>query len=203
MKIITNEIIKKFEQYLYAEERSENTIAKYLRDVRKFYDYVGDKALEKVDVLAYKKNLCEHYAPKSVNSMLSSINSLFLFMQWFDLKVKTLKIQRRIFAERTTELTKADYEKLLNAAESKRSKRIYYLMQTIASTGLRVSEIKYITCNAVREGQAIINCKGKIRQIFLPKKLCNMLKHYVKTQNINEGAVFVTRTGKPLDRHSI
>ena len=119
------------------------------------------------------------------------------------MKVKTLKIQRRIFADKSKELTKAEYERLLTAAKDRKNERLYYLMQTIASTGLRVSEIKYVTVDAVRSGQAVINCKGKIRQIFLPKKLCKMLKEYTKKQNIKSGSVFVTRTGKSLDRHAI
>ena len=135
--------------------------------------------------------------------MLSSINAFFVFMGWYDLKVKTLKIQRRIFADKSKELSKAEYELLLIAAKDKKNERLYYLMQTIASTGLRVSEIKYVTCEAVRQGQAVINCKGKIRQIFLPKKLCQMLKKYIKSRNIKSGSVFITRSGKPLDRCAI
>lgn len=203
MKNITNEIIKNFENYLYEEERSDNTIEKYMRDVRFFREWLGDKEFDKSVVLAYKKELCERYAPKSVNSILSSLNALFMYMNWYDLKVKALKIQRRIFADKEKELTKAEYERLLTAAKNKKNERLYYLMQTIASTGLRVSEIKYITCEAVKIGQAIINCKGKIRQIFLPKKLCKMLKGYIKERNIKSGAVFVSRSGNPLDRHMV
>ena len=135
--------------------------------------------------------------------MLSSINAFFAFMGWYDLKVKTLKIQRRIFADQSKELTKSEYERLLLAAKNKQNARLYYLIQTIASTGLRVSEIKYVTCEAVRQGQAMIRCKGKIRQIFLPKKLCKMLKQYMKSRNIKSGPVFITRNGRPLDRCAI
>lgn len=124
-------------------------------------------------------------------------------MNWYDLKVKTLKIQRRIFADKEKELTKAEYERLLTAAQNKRNERLYYLMQTIGSTGLRISELKYVTCEAVNAGQAVINCKGKIRQVFLPKQLCKMLKTYIKQQHIKSGPVFITKTGKPLDRSTI
>ena len=202
-KIITKELINNFKNYLYEEERSDNTIEKYMRDVRFFRKWLGGRELDKAAVLAYKKELCERYAPKSVNSVLSSLNSLFVFMNWHDLKVKTLKIQRRIFADKEKELTKSEYERLLNAAKDKKNERLYYLMQTIASTGLRVSELKYVTCEAVRQGQAVINCKGKIRQIFLPKQLCQMLKGYIKSRNITSGSVFITRSGKPLDRCAI
>jgi len=202
-KIITNELINNFKIYLYEEERSDNTIEKYMRDIRFFREWLQDKGIDKSIVIEYKKELCERYAIKSVNSMLSSINAFFVFMGWYDLKVKTLKIQRRIFADKSKELSKSDYERLLIAAKNKKNERLYYLMQTIAGTGLRVSEIKYVTCEAVRQGQAVINCKGKIRQIFLPKKLCQMLKKYVKSQNIKSGSVFVTRSGRPLDRYAI
>ena len=200
---MTNELIKKFENYLYEEERSDNTIGKYLRDVRAFYAYIGSKNMEKADVVGYKKRLCGVYAPKSVNSMLSSVNAFFIFMGWHDLKIKTLKIQRRMFSDKSKELNKSEYERLLIAAREKKNDRLYYLMQTIASTGLRVSEIKFVTCEAIKSGQAVINCKGKIRQIFLPKKLCKMLKEYAKSEKIKKGSVFVSKTGRALDRSNI
>lgn len=202
-QIITNELIKNFKSYLYEEERSENTIEKYLRDIRCFYEYIGGRNLQKSDVLEYKRKLCESYAPRSVNSILSSLNSFFMFLDWNELKVKTLKIQRQIFADKGKELTKAEYERLLTAAKSKKNERLYYLMQTIGSTGLRISELKYVTCEAINSGQAVINCKGKIRQAFLPKQLCKMLKEYIKTQNIKSGPVFVSKNGKPLDRSNV
>ena len=201
--IITNELINNFKIYLYEEERSENTIEKYMRDIRFFREWLQDRCVDKSVVIEYKKELCKRYAVKSVNSILSSLNAFFVFMGWYDLKVKTLKIQRRIFADKSKELSKAEYERLLAAAKDKKNERLYYLMQTIASTGLRVSEIKYVTVGAVNKGQAVIDCKGKIRQIFLPKKLCKMLKGYIKSRNIKSGSVFITRSGKPLDRCAI
>ena len=174
-----------------------------MRDIRFFREWLQGRGIDKSVVIEYKKELCNRYAVKSVNSMLSSINAFFVFMNWHDLKIKTLKIQRRIFADKSKELSKAEYERLLIAAQNRKNERLYYLMQTIASTGLRVSEIKYVTCEAVRQGQAVINCKGKIRQIFLPKKLCQMLKGYIKSRNIKSGLVFITRSGKPLDRCAI
>lgn len=201
--IITNELINNFKIYLYEEERSGNTIEKYIRDVRFFSEWLKDRRIDKSVIIGYKKELCERYAIKSVNSMLSSLNAFFVFMGWHDLKLKTLKVQRRIFADKSKELTKPEYERLLSAAKHKKNERLYYLMQTIASTGLRVSEIKYVTVGAVSKGQAVINCKGKIRQIFLPKKLCKMLKEYIKSRNIKSGAVFVSKNGKPLDRSNI
>lgn len=203
MKTITKETVEKFTIYLYEEEKSTNTIEKYLRDIRFFREWIGTSTLNKSAVLEYKKLLCEKYAPKSVNSILSSLNALFAFMNWYELKVKLLKIQRRIFADKEKELTKAEYERLLSAAKDQKNMRLYYLMQTIGSTGVRVSELKYVTVEAINKKQATINCKGKIRQVFLPGQLCKMLKAYVKDRNIKSGPVFVTRNGKPLDRSTV
>ena len=203
MKTITNEIVSRFKLYLYEEEKSDNTIEKYIRDIRFFREWLGGGGIDKSVVLEYKKELCEKYAPKSVNSILSSLNALFMYMNWYELKVKTLKIQRQIFADKEKELTKAEYERLLTAAKNKRNERLYYLMQTIGSTGLRISELKYVTCEAVKAGQAVINCKGKIRKVFLPKQLCKMLKAYIKQQHIKSGSVFITKTGRPLDRSTV
>ena len=153
--------------------------------------------------MEYKHTLCQRYAPRSVNSVISSLNAFFMFAEWYELKIKTLKIQKQIFADKKRELEKSEYEKLLTAAKDKKNERLYYLMQTIASTGLRVSEIRYVTVDAVKNGEAVINCKGKIRQVFLPKKLCVMLKSYVKSQGIKSGSVFVSKNGNPLNRCNI
>ena len=203
MRIITKDKIREFKIYLIEEEKSENTIGKYIRDLGFFAEWLKGEEVDKTKVIMYKKVLCDKYAPKSVNSVLSSLNAFFVYMEWMDLKVKALKIQRMIFADKEKELTKAEYEKLLTAAKNKKDERLYYLMQTIGSTGLRISELKHITVDAVEAKQAIIKCKGKIRQIFLPKQLCRMLKSYIKRRNIKDGSVFVTRTGKPIDRSTI
>ena len=203
MRSLTQNKIKEFEIYLYEEEKSENTIEKYIRDVRFFMEWAKDRKIDKSIVLEYKHLLCEKYAPRSVNAALSSLNAIFTFLDWHELKVKTLKIQRQIFADRKKELTKAEYERLLEAARSKKNERLYYLMQTIGSTGIRISELSAITVSAVMQGQAIINCKGKIRQIFLPKKLCKILKGYIKRHKIKSRSVFVSRNGKPLNRSNV
>ncbi|MDD6484096.1 MAG: tyrosine-type recombinase/integrase [Clostridiales bacterium] len=202
-RIITKETERLFERHLFEAERSSSTIEKYMRDIRFFKDWLGERGIDKAAVLEYKHRLCEKYAPKSVNSILSSLNALFVFMDWHELKVKTLKIQRQIFADTDKELTKSEYERLLTAAKNKKNERLYYLMQTIASTGIRISELKYVTCEAVKIGQAVISCKGKMRVVFLPKQLCKLLKGYIKRQNIERGAVFVSRNKRPLDRSHI
>ena len=192
-----------FEQYLYEDEKSDNTIEKYMRDIRFFRQWLGGREIDKSIVIQYKKELCEKYLPASVNSILSSLNSLFIYMKWFDLKIRTLKLQRRIFADKEKELTRAEYERLLTTAKKQGNNRLYYLMQTIGSTGLRISELKFVTVDAVKSGQTTINCKGKIRQVFLPKELCKMLKAYIKQQQIKNGSVFITKSGKPLDRSTV
>lgn len=203
MKVITPKHMDDFKNYLYEEEKSSNTVEKYLRDVRFFANWTGKKAIEKSDVLEYKKQLCEEYAPKSVNSMLSSINAFFTFLGWYELKVKTLKIQRQIFLDKEKELTKSEYERLLSSAKNKSNERLYLLMQTLGSTGIRISELKYITVEAVKHQSVSIHSKGKLRTVFLPVQLCRMLKKFADKMNIDSGAVFVTRKGRPLDRTSI
>ncbi len=203
MKFITSETLQRFKLYLYEEEKNDNTIEKYTRDIRFFSEWLGNAGIDKSTVLAYKKELCEKYAPRSVNSVLSSLNAFFKYMHWYELRVKTLKIQRQIFADKEKELTKAEYGKLLATAKNRGNQKLYYLMQTIGSTGVRISELKYVTCEAVHMGQAVIHCKGKIRQVFLPAALCKMLKTYTKQQHIKSGPVFITGTGKPLDRSTV
>ena len=203
MKKITNELIQEFKNYLIDEEKSAATLDKYIRDITAFMQWCKETELCKSIVLEYKRELIEKYAPASVNSILSSLNSFFSYNEWHDCKVKTLKIQKQIFASKDKELTKSEYERLLTAANDKKNQRLYYLIQTIASTGIRVSELRYITTDAVKSGQAVINCKGKMRVVILPKELCKMLKDYIKENNIKSGSVFVSKNRKPLDRSNI
>lgn len=203
MEIITEEQLASYKKYLLEEEKSMATITKYLRDLLEFATWLGGRGIDKSLVLEYKALLCEKYAPASVNACLSSLNGFFNFMEWFGFKVKNLKIQRQIFATTDKELRKDEYERLLRAAKNKNNERLFLLMQTICATGIRVSEVKFITVEAIRKGLATINCKGKCRQVFLPKQLCQMLKKYVASRNIKSGSVFVTRNGKPLDRSNI
>ena len=203
MRKITTETIKSFNQYLISEEKAISTISKYLHDVSEFQIWLSERELCKTEVLGFKSYLCDNYAPTSVNAAISSLNSFFNFMEWYDLRVKNLKIQKQIFASTDKNLIKAEYERLLSVAKHNKNERLYLLMQTICSTGIRVSEVRYVTVEAVKRGVAEINCKGKHRYVFLPKQLCHILKQYVKAQKIKSGAVFVTKNGKPLDRSNI
>ena len=203
MRKITSEIIREYNDYLINEEKAAATVNKYLHDVDVFQTWLGDQELCKTAVLTYKSYLCEHYAPASVNVAISSLNSFFNYLEWYDLRVKNLKIQKQIFTSTDKEMTKSEYDRLLQAAKQKKKQRLYLLMQTICSTGIRVSELRYVTIEAVNRGVAEINCKGKRRQVLLPRQLCQILKQYVKEQKIKSGAVFVTKNGNPLDRSNI
>lgn len=203
MKKLTVELINQFRNYLINEEKSQATLEKYIRDITAFMVWLNGRTVDKAAVIEYKNTIIESYAPTSANSMLSSINSFFMYMEWYDCKVKTFKIQKQIFTNKDKELTKDDYEKLLRAAKSKNNEKLFLLMQTICSTGIRVSELKYITVESLKVGQTLINCKGKMRVVILTKQLCKMLEGYVKSRNIENGCVFITRSGKPLSRSNI
>ncbi len=203
MRKITNELILKFKEYLVSEEKSAATLEKYIRDITAFVAWMCGRELNKDLVLEYKQNIVASYAPASVNSMLSSLNSFFAYNEWYELRVKALKIQRQIFANKDKELTKAEYESLCRAAKRKNNEQLYLLMQTICSSGLRVSELSAVTVEAVRQKRANINCKGKMRIVILPDDLCRVLMRFIREQKITSGAVFVTRNGKPLDRSNI
>ena len=203
MKKITNKIIKKFKEYLIDEEKSKATIEKYIRDLTVFVCWLGGAELNKTKVLGYKEYIISKYAPASVNSILSSLNSFFDFIGEYGLKVKNLKIQKQIFAKNEKELTKAEYDRLLAAAKAEGNQKLNLLMQTICATGIRVSELKYITVEVLKDGRADVNMKGKLRVIIIPKELCRMLKKYAAEQKISSGSIFVTKTGRPLDRTNI
>lgn len=202
-KTITQDLIENFKNYLINEEKASATLEKYMRDIKAFFVWASGSEIDKRKVLDYKEYLIGKFAPASVNSVLSSLNCFFEFNNWFDMKVRMLKIQKQIFAQKDKELSKAEYERLLDAAKSKSNERLYLLMQTICSSGIRVSELQYITVEAIKLRKATINCKGKMRIVILPKELCRMLTEYAKTQKITSGSVFVTKTGKPLDRSTI
>lgn len=203
MRQITNEIIGNFKSGLMEEEKAQATIEKYVRDIFAFMQWLSGRTVEKQTVLEYKQKLIEKYAPASVNSVLSSLNKFFAFAGWFNCKVKSVKIQKQVFAKQERELTKKEYDRLLKTALHKDNKRLYLLMQTICSTGIRVSELKFITVEAVKAQKAIINLKGKTRSVFLPNMLCKMLLRFIKEGKIKSGSVFVSKNGKPLDRCNI
>lgn len=201
-RILTRERISDFSDHLYREEKSAATREKYLRDTRAFCAYAGSDSVTKDLVLAWKKHLVEQgYAVRSVNSMLASVNSLLTFLGWGDCKVKNIRLQRQTYCTEEKELTKAEYLRLLEA--SKKNEQLNLVLQTICATGIRVSELRYFTVEALRHGQITVNCKSKTRTILVPGKLKKLLLEFAKRRGIRTGAVFVNRSGKPLDRSSI
>lgn len=200
---LTRKEIERFRNYLREEEKSENTLEKYIRDVTVFSAFC-DGTITKDTVIAYKQNLIDSgYAVRSINSMLASINSLFSFLGWYELRVKSLKVQQQVFCPEEKELTKAEYERLCRTAERKQNQRLCLILQTICGTGIRVSELQFITVEAVKKGEATVSLKGKTRSIFIVRDLQKKLLRYISEQKITMGAVFVTRTGKPMSRTNI
>ena len=200
--IATSDIIREFSDFLCREEKSAATQEKYLRDVRGFYAYAAEREITKELTVAWKKYLVEQgYAVRSINSMLASVNSLLDFLGLSGCKVKNIRLQRQTYCAEDKELTKAEYLRLLEA--SKKNEQLNLVLQTICGTGIRVSELRYFTVEAVRSGEVIVDCKSKTRTILVPGKLKNILLNYVKRCKITSGTIFVGRNGKPLDRSSI
>ena len=198
------EQITAFERYLRTEERSSGTIEKYLRDVRAFAVWLNGRIVTKETAAGWKEHLFDrHYAPVTINSMLAAINAFFRFVGWEDCRVKFLKIQRRIFREASRELSREEYDRLLSTAHTLGRDRLALLMETICASGIRVSEVRYITVEAARQGQTEIALKGKIRTILLPDKLCRKLLKYARHKKIASGEIFRTESGKSLGRRQI
>ena len=203
-RMLTKEIIEEFNQYLLNEEKSTNTIEKYIRDANAFMIFANGAEITKGLVIGYKQRLIEDgYAIRSINSILASINSLLAFLGWYNCKVKSLKLQREIYCPEEKELTKAEYLRLVNMAKEKKNERLSLILQTICGTGIRVSELQFITVEAVKHGFAKVNCKGKSRTVFIVKTLQKKLLKYVNRHHINSGSVFITKTGKPISRTNI
>ena len=202
-RILDPKQMQEFEFYLRNEERSVATIEKYMRDVRFFASFVCDAEIDKQKVLDYKGKLGETYAVSSANSMIAAMNCFLRFCGWHDLCVKQFKMQRQVYCSEEKELTRAEYIRLLEAANAKHNERLNLIIQTICGTGIRVSELQYITVEALHNGEAIVNCKGKNRRVFIVPELKKKLLRYVKEQGISTGTVFVTRGGNPVSRHSI
>lgn len=196
--------ITTFGQHLRQEERAAATIEKYQKDMREFAAWLNGRAVTKEAALDWKESLLRGGAsPATVNGKLSALNSLFRFLGWDECRVKSLHLQRRVFREQGRELSREEYLRLLEAARSSGQERLELLMEAICSTGIRVSEVRYLTVEAVRGGRAMINLKGKIRTILLPRKLCRKLLRYTQKQKIASGEIFLARGGKSLSRKQI
>ena len=203
-KKITTIHIATFCQYLKEDEREPSTIQKYMQDVKAFVAWLGNHPVTKEGVTRWKEHLQKTgHQPVTVNGKLSALNKFFAFLGWTECRVKYLKIQHRLFRSTEKELTKEEYIQLLETAQSLGKDRLALIMETICATGIRVSEVKYITVEAIQAGRADIALKGKIRTILLPGKLCRKLLKYVQKKKITSGEVFLTRSGKGLSRRQI
>ncbi len=204
-KNLTGRELPAFARYLHQEERAFATVEKYIRDIRGFLDWQGEGApLSKKNVLAYRDHLlAEGLCPVTVNAKLSALNSFFRFLGREDCRVRLLKIQRQVFRDHSRDLTKAEYSRLLETARARGQGRLELLMEAICSTGIRVSEVRYLTVEAARTGRAVIRLKGKIRTVLLPGKLCRKLLKYAKKQKIASGEIFLSRGGASLSRKQI
>ena len=202
-KKITPQNIGAFASYLRNEEREEGTVEAYLRNVRSFASWLDEAPVTKESVIAWKDALAKDYAPATVNLRLAAVNAFFKFCGWQDCRVKVLRLQRRAFRDPNRELTKVEYDRLVAAANDSGRTRLALLMETICGTGIRVSEVQYITVEAALAGRTEIALKGKIRTIMLPGKLCRKLLKYARKNKIASGEIFLTRSGKGLSRRQI
>lgn len=197
-------LLDAFEEYLRGEERSDGTVEKYMRDMRRFADWLAGREVTKEAVTSWKGHLAgSGHKPATVNSMLSALNQFLIFSGWAECRVKYLRIQRQLFRSEQRELTREEYGHLLAAAQGRGRERLALLLQTICATGIRVSEVQYITVEAVRDRRAEIFLKGKIRTILLPGKLCRKLEKYARKQKTASGEIFLTRSGKSISRRQI
>lgn len=202
-RTLDQKVISEYVTYLLEQERAPATIQKYTHDLSELMRYLEGGELTKAAIIRWKQQLTESRAPATVNSMLAAVNGFFAYMNWRDLTVRRLRFQKSLFLKEEKELTKAEYARLVQAAERQENERLSLVIQTICATGIRVSELRFITVETIQTGRAEINNKGKRRTAFLPDKLRRLLRKYVQKQKKTVGAVFTTRTGKPLDRSNI
>ena len=201
---ISKEMLPAYREYLQDEERSRATVEKYLRDVRVFLEYVGEnQVLGKERIREYKEGLRERYKISSANSMLAAVNSFLVFLGREEMKVKLFKVQKVLYSRPEREMTEKDYEKLVRTARRCGDLSMSMLLQTIGSTGIRISELRFITVESLEVGRAEIYNKGKSRVVLLPVELSRMLKKYCREAGILTGSIFVTKHGNPVDRSNV
>ena len=200
---LTDKAIRRYALHLREQERAPATVQKYVQDLTALWDWLAGRPLTKAALIEWKESLSASRAPATVNSMLAAVNGFFRFMGWKGIAVKLLKIQKALFCDERRELTRAEYARLVSAAQKVGNERLSLVMQTICATGIRVSELRFITVEAVTTGRAEICNKGKRRTVFLPGRLRRLLRKYLQKQKKTAGAVFTTRTGRPLDRSNI
>ena len=196
-------MIPPYETALREAEKSAATMEKYLHHVRQFVAHDAGRRIDKALVLEYKTRLGKLYAPSSANAALAAVNGFLRFWGFESCCVKPFKVQKQVYCSEEKELTREEYVRLIKAAKEKSSERLALLLETICATGIRVSELPYITVEAAVRGEAVVHCKGKTRTVFLPAALQKKLRRYMQSQKIQSGPVFITRTGKPMNRSNI
>ena len=203
-RTLTDADIAAYASFLRQEERAPATIENYLRDIRVFRRWLEDRAVTKERVAEWKEHLlAKALAPATVNAKLSAVSGLLGFLGLGECRVKSVRIQRRVFRDEARELTREEYRRLLNTAQRQGLDRLLLLMETICATGVRVSEVCHITVEALRDMRADVALKGKVRSILLPRKLCRKLLKYAKRKKITSGEIFRTRSGRPMSRGQI
>lgn len=201
--VVTKASVTTYLQFLKIQEKSKGTLEKYQRELLDLAKYLAGKKVTREDLVVWKEELEKRYSPAGVNGRLVAANGFFSFFGRYDLRLKLLKIQKEIFMREEKELTRAEYGRLVRTAERKGKERLSLLIQTICATGIRVSELEFITVEAVKRGRAEVNCKGKRRVIFLPARLQKKLKAYAAKKGISEGVIFAAKSGRPLHRGNI
>lgn len=202
-RTLTDAQIERYLSHLREQERSPATIQKYAHDLKALSRWLMGEPATKAALLEWKQRLSESYAPATVNAMLTAVNGCFRFLGWKELPVKLLRLQKNLFLEESRELTRQEYVRLVSTARCRGDQQLTLVIQTLCATGIRVSELRFITVEALRRGRAEVSNKGKRRIVFLPEKLRRLLRSFAKAQKITAGAVFVTRTGQPLNRSNI
>ena len=203
-RVLLDSEVRKFNEHLMEEERSAVTIEKYNRDIAALRRYSEGKEITKELVVAYKQHLIESgYAERSINSMLAAINSLFQFLEWYDCRVKAIKLSPEIYRPDEKELTQKEYERLVKTAMEQGKEKLAVILQTICGTGIRISELQFITVEAVKRGEAKVHCKGKSRKIFIVDALKALLLEYVRKNHIKSGTIFLSKAGKPMNRTTV
>ena len=201
---VTDRRTEAFAAFLRNGEKSINTVEKYVRDVRQFLDFIRDKGeMNRETVIQYKESLLEKYKKSSVNSMLIAVNCYLKFIGKENLCVRTCRIQRQIFRAEEREMSRKEYERLVREAQRQGNSRLCHIIQTMGATGIRVSELPFITAEALKERKVCIQCKGKERIILLPQSLVMLLRDYCRKQEIRKGSIFITKSGRPIDRRNI
>lgn len=202
--ILTAADLAAYQAYLEAEERAAATVTAYRRDAERFAAWLGGQEATRESLREWKEHLLSRgQAPATVNRKLAAGNCLFRFLGWEDCQVKFLRVQRRAFRDDARDLTCGEYGRLLETARRQGRERLALLLETICSTGIRVSEVCYITAEAVEAGRAEVSLKGKVRTILLPGKLVRKLRKYIQKRKIISGAVFRAGDGTSISRFQI